>query len=334
MRPSTFRFRKVGPWFGRTVPLRLFLAAPLFLLLQSPLDRPFLDQFLRQDTSRALTERAVRIEAGPREFAAFLVTPDEAAASPMPAVVLASGTEGLTDTLRQFAREIAGIGYVTLAVDYRAAAPPAGSTLLEQVLERSNPLDDVVAWLSAQPAVDRRRLGLLAWTDAFDDAQRLAGRGTVAALYPSTLVSQASMTEALWLDSDEYLDTQVDDALRPRPPASAEPPFVRVIDIMRAINSDQGVRGRLARALMARPSGDAEWEQARSDAAVLAEGSTLLLAQQPPKGSVEGWRRRATGFRSAAEALLRAIEARDFAAAQERLRELPRTCAACHAEYR
>jgi hypothetical protein len=112
------------------------------------------------------------------------------------------------------------------------------------------------------------------------------------------------------------------------------PPFVRIVDIMRAINSDQGVRGRLARALATKPANDAQWEQVRSDAAMMVEGGDLLLAERPPKGSAAGWRMRAAGFRSAAETLLGAVERRDFAAAQQSLRELPQTCSACHAEYR
>ena len=60
----------------------------------------------------------------------------------------------------------------------------------------------------------------------------------------------------------------------------------------------------------------------------------LLLTRQPPKGSAAGWQQRAADFRAAAQTLLRAMERRDFAAAQQSLRELPQTCAACHAEYR
>ena len=103
---------------------------------------------------------------------------------------------------------------------------------------------------------------------------------------------------------------------------------------MRVINSDEGIRGRLARSLAAPPTGDEQWEQVRSEAAIVAEAGTLLLAHRPPKGSLTGWRQRATEFRSAAEALLRAIENRDFAAAQQFFRVLPKTCAACHAAHR
>lgn len=308
--------------------------APGLLLLQTWSATPFLDLFLQRDAALPLTERALQVDAGGRQVAAFMVTPRDSAGTPLPAVVMASGREGLTDSLRQFARETAGIGYVTLAVDYRGAAGGGGSALLQDIIGRSNDLAEVVGWLSGQPAVDPKRLGALAWNDAFDDAKKLADAGNLIAVYPVRVGSQAGMTEQLWVDVYEYLGKYVEDALLTQPSAASEPPIVRVIDIMRAINSDEGVRGRLARALTAPPAGEAEWEQARSDAAMLAEGGNLLLAQRPAKGSLGGWRLRATDLRGAAEALLRAVEARDFAAAQQRLRELPRVCAACHADYR
>src|SRR6185503_15840812 len=135
-------------------------------------------------------------------------------------------------------------------------------------------------------------------------------------------------------DVYEYLGKHVEDARAAQPPVTSERQIVRVVDIMRAMNSDQGVRGRLARALAAPPAGSNEWEQARSEAALLAEGGNMLLAQRPSKGSIEQWRAHARDFRAAAEALLEAVAARDFAASQQRLRELPRTCAACHADHR
>ena len=66
----------------------------------------------------------------------------------------------------------------------------------------------------------------------------------------------------------------------------------------------------------------------------MAEAGNLLLARRPPKGTASGWRKRATAFRSESLTLLRAIERRDFPAAQQSLRTMPQTCAACHADYR
>ena len=46
--------------------------------------------------------------------------------------------------------------------------------------------------------------------------------------------------------------------------------------------------------------------------APVAEAGNLLLAHRPPKGSLTGWRQRATDFRGAAQELLRAIEMRQL----------------------
>jgi hypothetical protein len=245
-------------------------------------------------------------------------------------VLLGSGRDGLTDALRQFAREIAGIGYVTLAVDYRGRDPVVASPLLSAMTERSNDLREVVDWLAAQTPVDAERIGAVGWNTAFDSVAGLAGSRNVKA-YPTRLASHSGMTEAAWVDVYEFLGKEVEDAAASAPVA---PGFVRIVDIMRAIMSDQGVRARLAASLANPPSTTTQWEQARSDAAMLAEAGNLLLAETPPRGTVGAWRRRATEFRSAAESLLRTVERRDFSAAQESLRALPQTCAACHADHR
>jgi hypothetical protein len=303
------------------------------VLLQTWFATPFLDLFLLPETAPALTERSLQVAAGDREVPAFLVTPDGPNAALLPAVVMASGHEGLTDGLRQFARETASIGYVVLAVDYRGTARPERSALLLEVLGRMNALGDVVAWLSAQPEVDPARMGAVAWNDAFADARELADAGRLAGVFPAAIESQAGMTEQLWVEVYEYLDMHVEDAPS-RSSATPAPQSLQVIDIMRALNSEQGVRGRLARSIAAPRLGDVEWKQARSDAALMAEGSTLLLAHRPARGSIEGWQRRAADLRRATEALVRAIDARDLTAARERMRELPPVCAACHADHR
>jgi hypothetical protein len=306
--------------------------AASILLLQSWFATPFLDLFRDRDPVVQLAERPVQVDVGRRRLTAYLVTPDGPAGE-LPAVVLVSGVEGLTEDLRRFAREIAGIGYVTLAVDYRPNADPQTSPLLQQVMGRDNELSSVVAWLSSQPRVDPRRIGALAWNEAFEAASALRDSGKVTAVYPVKLASQVAVTEQEWVDVYEYFGKHVEDALLEQP-ASAGTPIARVVDIMRAINSDEGVRGRLARALADKPEGDRQWQNVRSDAAVLAEAGNLLLAQRPSKGSIDRWRNHARDFRSAAEALLAAVQARDFALAQQRLRELPRTCASCHADHR
>jgi Cytochrome C' len=308
------------------------------LLLQSWWSVPFLDLFVQRQATPPPTEQSLTLPAGRGTLAAYLVTPVEAApSSPQtrePAIILASGREGLGESLRRFAREMAGVGYVALAVDYRGDSSAAGSSFLQEVMGPSNELADVAAWLAGQPSVDPGRVGALAWNDAFDAVSRLAAAGKITAAYPSRISAQAGMSEQEWVDVYEYFGKHVEDVRINQPASSSEPPIARIIDIMRAINSEQGVRGRLARALATPPSTVEQWEQARSDAAVVAEAGNILMAEKPPKGSATGWQRRATDFRQAAQRLSNAVAARDFAAAQQSLRELPQTCAACHAEYR
>src|SRR5205814_459253 len=141
------------------------------------------------------------------------------------------------------------------------------------------------------------------------------------------------ISELAWVGIYEFLAKHVEDATATKS-VVPEADIARIVDIMRVINSDDGVRGRLAQSLAAPPANDGQWEQARSEAAIVAEAGNLLLAHRPPKGSLTGWRQRATDFRGAAQELLRAIEMRDYAAAQLSLRMLPRTCSACHADYR
>jgi hypothetical protein len=129
---------------------------------------------------------------------------------------------------------------------------------------------------------------------------------------------------------------------QPAPAAPAQPgdatpratPIARIVDIMRVINSDDGVRGRLAGELGQPPQDSAAWERARSDAAIIAEAGNLLLAETAPRGSADQWRQRATDFRASAQELLQGVTERDLAAAQRSLREMPATCAACHADFR
>lgn len=333
-----FRLRTVDRRFSTVDRRRLWtfdlglLGLSVLFLFQTSLTLPFMEVFTQRDAALVLNEQTVQLDAGGKQLAAYLVTPK--VPGRLPAVVLASGREGLSDALRTYAREMAGVGYVTLAVDYRGDGAADGSPLLREVLGRSNDLAQVVDWLAAQPAVDPDRIGALGWNDALDAVNRLAHTSKVTAVYPTQMDSQMRMTEGAWVDIYEFLGKHVEDALVPNTPAGADAPIVRIVDIMRAVNSEQGVRGRLARALTTPPADEAVWEQARSDAAMVAEAGNLLLAEKPPKGSPAGWRRRATDFRAAAQALLGAVERRDFAATQQSLRELPQTCAACHVDYR
>jgi dienelactone hydrolase len=323
----------------------MFAGLAGFVLMQSTspaLSVPFMDVFNHREPAVPTTERSVQLDGGPgRTLAAFVVTPTlgRSASSRdrekgLPAVILASGREGLTDMFRKFARELSGLGYVTLAVDFRGAAGAGDSPLLAAVFDRSGDLLKVTDWVAAQPGVDPDRIGAVAWNDSFDAVKKLAATGKVTAVYPERIESQSGIAEHTFVDIYEFLGSHVEDAAAATPTAPADTPVARIVDVMRAIMSDQGVRGRLARELESAPATDAQWQQAQADAAILAEAGTLLLAQQPPKGSPAGWRQRATEFKGAARVLADALGRHDFAAAQDSLRELPRACAACHAEYR
>lgn len=322
----------------------MFRIAPMlagFLLMQSPLSAPFMDVFNHHNPAPQLTEQSLQIDGGAgRTLPVFIVTPTVVSgAGPggpsnrLPAVLLTSGREGLTDALRRFAREMAGIGYVAVAVDFRSSGNAGDSSILAAVLDLAGDLLKVTDWLVAQPGVDPNRLGAVAWNGSFAAAAKLGAAGKVTAVYPQPIESQNRMTEQAWVDIYEFLGKHVEDA-NLTGPAALETPIARIVDIMRAIMSEQGVRGRLARELASQPADDAQWEQARADAAIAAEAGNLLLAQPPPKGSPVGWRQRATDFRAAAQILRDAVERRDFVAAQDSLRELPRACAACHMDYR
>jgi cytochrome c556 len=318
-----------------------------FVLMQSTapaLSVPFMDVFNHREPALAVAERSVQIEGGPgRSLPAFIVTPTPGAGASdrdrqtgLPAIILTSGREGLAEPLRQFARELSGIGYVTLAVEFRGSADAGDSPLLAAVFDRSGDLLKVIDWLVAQPGVDPERIGVVAWNDSFDAVKTLAATAKVTAVYPERLASQRGIAEHTFVDIYEFLGTHVEDAAgsATSPAGPTDTPIARIVDVMRAIMSDQGVRGRLARELERAPATDAQWQQAQADAAILAEAGSLLSGLRPPKGSPSGWRQRATEFKAAARIVADAVSRRDFAAAQDSLRELPRACAACHTEYR
>ncbi len=333
--------------------------------------RPFLEIFRRQEAGPRLVTESVEIDAGASKLPGYLVRP--AVPERLPALLLAPGEKGLTPELQQSARELAGAGYVTLAVAYDRPPAAAGSSLLGAISEEqaTDRLGAVVEWLAAQPFTDPERLGAIGWEASAGRVLRLAGRGKLQAAVvsgagvcteaqslpplrnvpvlvfetggrracaaleaPLRVAAAGEDAEQAWVEIYEFLGKHVEDARITATPASPEGQIARIVDIMRVVNSNEGVRGRLAQALAAPPASEEQWEQARSQAAIVAEAGNLLLAHRPPKGTVSGWRERATAFRSEALTLLHAIERRDFPAAQQSLRTMPQTCAACHADYR
>ena len=117
-------------------------------------------------------------------------------------------------------------------------------------------------------------------------------------------------------------------------PLASSSLVVTIRDIMGVINSDDGVKGKLARLLTAASSGEVQWDQARSHAAILVESCDWLLALRPLKGSLAGWRGHVADYQAATQALLKTVEQRDLPAAQQALGRLPQSCGACHADHR
>jgi hypothetical protein len=139
----------------------------------------------------------------------------------------------------------------------------------------------------------------------------------------------------IWKEIYEFLEKS-DNSTRPRQeaPVPSSSAVATIRDIMRVINSDDGVKGKLA-ALLAAPSfKDVQWELARSHSAILVESCDWLLARRPPKGSLEGWRGRIAEFKGATQTLLRSVEQHNLPAAQYALSRLPQSCGACHRDHR
>jgi dienelactone hydrolase len=116
-------------------------------------------------------------------------------------------------------------------------------------------------------------------------------------------------------------------------PAAASSLVVTIRDIMHVMNGDDGVRGRLAR-LLASSGAGVQWDQARSDAAVLVGSCDWLLRLKPPKGSLASWQGHVADYRAVTQTLLNAVEQRDLPAAQQALGRLPQSCGSCHADHR
>jgi len=142
-------------------------------------------------------------------------------------------------------------------------------------------------------------------------------------------------TGPVWDEIYKFLEKSGDPA-QPAQEAQlpASSPVATIRDIMRVINSDDGVKGKLA-GLLAAPSSEAvQWDFARSNAAILVEACDWLLARRPPRGSIAGWRGRVAAFKAATQTLLQSVEQHDLPAAQQALGRLPQSCGACHGDHR
>jgi carboxymethylenebutenolidase len=91
----------------------------------------------------------------------------------LPAVLLIAGEEGLTDWLKESARDLASVGYVVLAV-----APPSATRPDEQALAE---LWAALRWLRRRPGVLADRVGIVGWSRGGGLALELAAAAPVQA---------------------------------------------------------------------------------------------------------------------------------------------------------
>ena len=303
-------------------------------------DVPFLQLFFHRKAAPAIEKSEVRFEGGTGYFAM------PAGEQHMPALLLTA--ESLDGWLRQCATEIAGIGYAVFAIPLPDSTEEA-SSLVAAVSESgtTGKLSAALTWLASRPSVDSNRTGAIAWSPTaavllrsaeqrrFQAVVILGSQSSPQSEVPVLTVARARPSDPEWIQIYEFLAKHVEDAASAvSPQAPGAEGIARVVDIMRAINSNDGVRGMLAKALAEGPRTDAQWEQARSEAAVLAEAGNLLLARRPTKGSLSGWQQRAAAYRDAARQVLRNVERRDMDAARHSLGDLAQTCANCHSDYR
>jgi dienelactone hydrolase len=104
--------------------------------------------------------------AAPRMIPAAEVRPD--GAGPFPAVVLLHGCHGVSDSTRDWARWLRARGYVALIVDSWTPRRIRDGCLPGPDIPSTERLDDAIGalrWLHARAYVDRRRVGVLGWSN-------------------------------------------------------------------------------------------------------------------------------------------------------------------------
>jgi hypothetical protein len=286
-------------------------------------------------------------------------------------LVFQESESSLQNPVARSVRDMAEQGFVALAVNYDPDHVKQQSDLLQSIGEEqlSVRLAAAVEWLALQrPLVDPQRVSAIGFDEASARVLKLAQQGHIRAGVmvesercaapenlpvtpgaPMLLVINGCTPErgrevkasveaggvyrvALappWTEMFKFLkETQA-----PTPSSVSSNLVVTIRDIMRVINSDDGVRGKLARVL-ASSGYDVQWDQARSQAAVLVESNDWLLGLRPPKGSTVSWRGHVADYRAATETLLKTVEQHDLPAAQQALGRLPQSCGACHMDHR
>lgn len=312
----------------------------------------------------------VKLPGAGAAVSGYLAKPS--AGSGLPAVLLVPAISGLKGAVLETARDLAAHGFVALAVDYDPDHVSQESDLVQSIGEEqlSVRLIAAVEWLARQRAlVDPQRVGAIGWNEALARISKLAQQGHIHAgvmvesercAAPENLPATPTVPLLLVIDGctperGQELKTSVEAGGMYR--VALAPPWtemykflsevavpsalpvsanlvVTIRDIMRVINSDDGLRGKLARMLTVSPSAGVQWDEARSHAAVMVQSCDWMLALRPAKGSLAGWRGHVADFRAATQTLLKSVEQRDLPAVKEELARLPQSCGACHADHR
>lgn len=278
---------------------------------------------------------------GEATAAGYLAKP--ASGSNLPAVLLVPESSALTGPVLQTARDMAAHGLVALVVDYDPDHVSRESDLVQSVMDEqiSLRLSSGAEWLARQrPLVDPERIGAIGWGSRAARVRKLLQEGKIRAgvvVEGKACTGPAEGAPILVIGGDCDF-TQVQEFLKkpavPKTAVSSSSSAATIRDIMRVINSDDGVRGALARMLSASPNTEVPWDQARSRAAVMVDSSDWLLPQRPPRGSETGWRAHVADYKAATLTLLRAVEQHDLPAAQQALARLPQACGSCHLDHR
>jgi dienelactone hydrolase len=315
----------------------------------------------------AIAASFVKMQGTGATVSGYLAEP--VAASGLPAVLLVPAASDLKGAVLETARDMAAHGFVALAVDYDPEHVSQESELVQSVAEEQLSLRLTAAadWLARQrPLVDPQRVGAIGWDGASARVLKLAQQGQVRAgvmvesekcVVPESLPAAPAGRMLLviggctpdreremrasagayrvelapaWNEIYKFLN----EAAAPAPPPVSATLVVTIRDIMRVMNSDDGVRGRLARLLTAPSGADVQWDLARSHAAILVESCDWLLGLPPPKGSLASWRGHVADYRAATQTILKAAEQHDLPGAQQALGRLSQSCGSCHADHR
>jgi carboxymethylenebutenolidase len=143
---------------------------------------PFLEEFRARNEPTVVT-REVRFPSAAGTVRGYLARQDVREA--LPAVLLIHDQAGLSDWVKQSARELASIGYVVLAVDLGGRVPPPGKSPGPAAALADEPtladLSAAVRWLRRRPDVLPECVGVVGWAWGADLALALAAATPVQA---------------------------------------------------------------------------------------------------------------------------------------------------------